>query len=83
MRESAENMLRRWMALDKQLADRGSDTGLNLNEFASKWHVDPKTIRRDLAMFKRLGFPATRMVFEGGIFRWQYLSQQAPMFAVK
>jgi hypothetical protein len=51
-KRSAAHMLRRWFELDRLLA---SPTGLDVGEFASKWGVDEKTVRRDLKAFKELG----------------------------
>src|SRR4029079_10979025 len=80
MRQAAEAILQRWMALDKELCQRGTGDGLELSMFAKKWGVDRKTISRDLAVFKRLGYVAHRSQFEGGIYRWQYAPKQQPMF---
>jgi hypothetical protein len=49
--QRAANTLRRWMALDADL-HQGE---LRISEFAVIRLVAPKTVRRDLTLFKRLG----------------------------
>lgn len=50
---STAKILRRWMDLDKELASRD---GLELAFFAKRWKVSGKTVRRDLAAFRALGY---------------------------
>jgi hypothetical protein len=77
MRQSAADILRRWMALDKHLY-RGR---VRLSVFARGWKVDVKTLRRDLATFKRLGYVAVlREVVPGEEYGWSYPRGRQPMF---
>lgn len=83
MRQSTTDILRRWMALDRQLCG----PGLRLTEFAAQWGVDPKTVRRDLAAFRRLGYAAAVKAHKprpgdprGANFIWRYGRNQRPMF---
>jgi predicted DNA-binding transcriptional regulator YafY len=70
-------LLQRWMALDRNLHRHG----LQLSEFAECWMVDRKTIRRDLAAFRRLGYPAEcKAVRPGKVYLWGYPHGQRPMF---
>jgi len=81
MRQSALKMLRRWMALDRALR-RG---GVQLRKFANVLRVDVKTVRRDLAHFKRLGYAARWEPAEGEgggpeTCEWSYPMGQQPLF---
>ena len=69
-------MLQRWIDLDRAL---GSFEGLRISEFARRWKVSPKTVRRDLAVFRAMGQKAVcvlglleRQEGEGPQYRWQY-----------
>lgn len=50
--------LKRWMDMDKQLAQGG----LNVYEFADEWKVSTKTVERDIADFRALGMEIVRGV---------------------
>src|SRR5262245_6939432 len=54
---SSTAILKRWMALDRELMPIGS--GLVSWEFARRHKVSTKTVRRDLAAFRELGYPAS------------------------
>jgi hypothetical protein len=76
-------MLRRWMAIDCDLYRGGllQKGGLRISEFAEAWMVDRKTIRRDLAMFKQLGYPAVCVTCQPGVdYVWRYPQGKQPMF---
>lgn len=73
-------ILRRWMDLDWQLAWKGfGSRGMVLTEFAEKWGVDVKTIRRDLAMFKKLGFEIRGGYnrADDGTYQYNYVGEEA------
>lgn len=78
MLETSINLLYRWMALDDDLYHGR----LRVSEFAHVWMVDRKTVRRDLALFKRLGYEARcearRPGREDG-YVWRYVRRR-PMF---
>lgn len=84
-KHSASDMLKRWVALDKALTDTQIGGGLNLTKFAKQWNVDAKTIRRDLKLFRELGYPANLHMYDEmgrDIFRWSYRHGQRSMFTV-
>lgn len=68
------------MALDKQLSHPGSDEGVNPTKFAKRCNVNPKTILRDLATFRELGFEMTQRVSEGEPNKWHYTPGTLPLF---
>ena len=77
-------MLRRWIDLDYHLVNV---YGLHLPSFAKRWRVSRKTIRRDLAMFKELGYPAAPVLESDGIhtksgrcYVWSYPAGTLSMF---
>jgi hypothetical protein len=51
-KNSGLEMLRRWQALDAELAGK---FGLNVPDFAQRWNVCEKTVRCDLELFRQLG----------------------------
>jgi hypothetical protein len=78
MKPTTLDMLRRWMAIDRDL-HRGR---LLLSEFADIWMVDRKTLRRDLRAFRKLGYPAVLVTHRPGrLYYWKYPRGQQPMFA--
>lgn len=91
MKQSAVEIVKRWMSLDKELLQFDLDVGLNLTEFAETWGVDQKTIRRDLEAFRELGFESYLCLFPrepwmkqkpGACYRWQYRDKvKRPMFS--
>jgi NADH/NAD ratio-sensing transcriptional regulator Rex len=50
--KATRSTLKRWIALDQDLL---SADGMDIAEFAARWRVDRKTIRRDLKVFAELG----------------------------
>lgn len=81
MRQSAAKILERWIALDKHLFQNGLGEGLNVSKFAAAWKVHPKTIKRDLATFRKLGCKIGVHTFEGEPVKWQYERGKLPLFA--
>jgi len=73
-----ERLLQRWMEMDRDLCCGW----LRIPEFAESWEVDPKTIRRDLDLFERMGYPSELRIIKPGVsYCRRYASGQAPMFA--
>lgn len=71
------HLIRRWIALDGEL----HGPGLRLSAFAGCWAVDSKTVRRDLAMFRKLGYRAEcNAIRPGKVYVWRYPQGQRPMF---
>ena len=64
-----DTSLRRQWILLKALSSRGH--GLTVREMASDLGVNPKTIRRDLDLFRGLGFPLEDAVGEFGRKTWR------------
>jgi hypothetical protein len=64
------------MALDRGLS-RG---GVRLEDFAKRWKVDEKTVRRDLKMFRQLGYIPVSQRLEEGTYSWFYYSEDRPIF---
>jgi hypothetical protein len=54
--KAKRSTLKRWIALDRELL---SADGMDIQEFAARWRVDRKTIRRDLNAFAELGQTAS------------------------
>jgi hypothetical protein len=83
MRQSAADILQRWMKLDARLNDKSIGGGLNPAKFALACGVDLKTIRRDLAVFKDLGYVPIQQQWEGDkMYHYQYQIGQRPMFTM-
>ncbi|MDZ4684518.1 MAG: HTH domain-containing protein [Planctomycetaceae bacterium] len=83
MRQSADKILRRLIALDRQLKEGNSD-GVNVTKFAQKWGVDYRTIMRDLDRLRRFGGDViAHQHDEGGrdVRRWRYRNGAWPLFA--
>lgn len=80
MRQSAVEILRRWMALDKQLNQRGCGDGVHPATFAKVWNVTPKTINRDLAAFKELGCEIGHFMSPDEPNKWHYVPRTLPLF---
>jgi hypothetical protein len=76
-RDTNANLLKRWMAIDLRLAN-GS---MRVAEVAEVWMVNRKTIRRDLALFRQLGYRPEPVARKPGVnYVWRYPAGQAPMF---
>ena len=80
-RKESLGLLKRWMALDRQLF-RGE---VQTEKFAREQKVKEETIRRDLRMFrdllKKSGRSVTLLPKEGKIgWRWKYPPGQHPIF---
>jgi predicted DNA-binding transcriptional regulator YafY len=74
-------VIKRWMMMDYFLAR----SGLDIKEFAETWCVSTKTIRRDLEMFRAMGYKAVLKVVRPGVaegYVWRYPDGQEPMFTV-
>jgi hypothetical protein len=76
---STLNVLKRWVAMDAALNERG----LNVPRFARKWKVSTRTVRRDLKAFKQLGqgmrcvHPRSEEVRD---YLWKYEVETDPLF---
>jgi hypothetical protein len=78
-RNKANKILDRWVAMDRALSI--GDDGLHLPTFAAEWDVSEKTVRRDLAEFRRHGYKAWLLWEEGGRrWVWIYPPMAPPIF---
>ena len=73
--------MKRWVALDRELL---SVDGMDITEFAARWRVDRKTIRRDLNAFAELGQTANfkkENAWDGRSRQWRYDGHVEFLFA--
>jgi hypothetical protein len=76
-RDTNANLLKRWMMTD-WLLYHGA---LRVSEMAESWMVNRRTIRRDLALFRRLGYRPEPVSRKPGVnYVWKYPAGQEPMF---
>jgi predicted ArsR family transcriptional regulator len=79
--KATQSTLKRWVALDRELL---SADGLDIKEFAARWNVDPKTIRRDLQAFAEAGQTASYKKenrWDGRSRQWRYNDHVKHLFA--
>ena len=79
--KATRSTLKRWVALDRELL---SVDGMDITEFAARWRVDRKTIRRDLNAFAELGQTANfkkENAWDGRSRQWRYDGHVEFLFA--
>lgn len=77
-RSSSLTILKRWQAMDKELAG----VGIYFRAFAREWTVDEKTLRRDLKVFKAMGkrIICVRLGYDARCYVHRYGSCVKPLF---
>lgn len=70
-------ILERWRAIDAEL---GSFYGLYIEDFAKRWRVSTKTIRRDLDAFRKIGQDVVWERNEENQYVWCYEAEQEWLF---
>ena len=79
--KATRSTLKRWVALDRELL---SADGLDIKEFAARWNVAPKTIRRDLQAFAEAGQTTSYKKenrWDGRSQQWRYHDHVKCLFA--
>lgn len=79
--KAKRSTLKRWIALDRELL---SADGMHIQEFAARWRVDRKTIRRDLNAFAELGQTASHKnedPWDRRSQQWRYDAHVSCLFA--
>jgi len=71
---------RQWRLLQAMIARRNGET---VTELAVELQVSEKTIRRDLSLLQKVGFPLSEIVGRKGLKRWKVSVEHGPPAAIR
>ena len=71
---------RQWRLLQAMIARRNGET---VAELAVELQVSEKTIRRDLVLLQKVGFPLNEAVGHKGLKRWKVSAEHGPPAAIR
>lgn len=71
---------RQWRLLQAMIARRNGET---VAEFAVELQVSEKTVRRDLSLLRKVGFPLNEIVGRKGLKRWKLAAEHGPPAAIR